>query len=144
MNVLVTGTFKVRLTHPPWMQRGTTMRFKFKSEHVLDGVIGTPTRPFTTPLTATILDRFLQAAQTAFFTVGAVTNYPTNTNEFYVDVSPTTVCDLQYFEIRWTAGYTPVAGPPALAIQSTRGFRVFQPAKPSKHYFYDTKTFGAH
>ena len=138
-----TGTFYLTITHPPLIQRGTTVRFKFKAAHVLDGAIGISGAPFSTPLTPTILDRYQQAALASYFSVGTVTNYPVGSNEYYADVQVQAVCELDWFEVKWAAGYTPVAGPPALEIQKVQSFRIYEPTRPSSHYFYDTKTFGA-
>ena len=137
------GTFQISLNQPVEIQRGTTMRFTFQAAHVKDGAIGTSTQPFTTPLALAILDRNRQAVLSAMFTVGPVTNYPAGSNQFYVDVTATSVCDLQFFEAKWTATYTPIGTLTALPIQSVRGFKVFQPAGPGRHYFFATNQFGA-
>ena len=138
-----TGVFAVQISHPPWIQRGSTIRFRLVVSHTTDGQIGTPARPFTTPLAATILDRYRQPVLAGYFTVGTVSSDPTNSNNFFVDVQVSPSCELEYFEIKWTATYTPVGSSTALPIQTSRGFKVYQPTKPGKHYFYSTKTFGA-
>ena len=133
------GTFQKAVTHSPWVQRGTTMRFQFAATHILDGAITS----WTTGPTAAILDRYRLPALASYFTVGTVTANPVGSNLFYADVQIATLTELDYFEIKWSGTYTPKAGAPALLVQSVRGFRVFQPAKSGKHFFYDTKTFGA-
>jgi hypothetical protein len=137
-----TGTFQMKCGHPPYVQRGTTIRFRFSVQHVKDGAIGTPSQPFTQALAAAILDRYRQPALTGYFTLGTVSADPNNSNAFYVDVAISASVELEYFEIKWTATYTPVGSSTALPIQQVHGFRITQPAKPSKHYFYATNQFG--
>ena len=134
------GTFQKAITHSPYVQRGTTTRFMFAASHILDGAITT----YTTGPTASILDRYRLPALASYFTVGTVAANPSGSNQFYADVQIAAACELEYFEIKWVATYTPkAAGSSALTLQSSRGFRVFQPGKGSRHYFYDTSTFGA-
>lgn len=137
-----TGVYIITITHPPMIQRGSTIRFRFRIKHIDDGVINTLAQ-FTTPLAASMIDRYRQPALAGYFTVGAVSVDPSFGNCFYSDVLVMPQCELDFFEIRWTGAYTPNAGPPAKTFTTQRGFRVIQPAQPGKHFFVRTDQYGA-
>jgi len=135
-----TGRFKLEIKHPPLIQLGSTIRFYFKASDVTDGPIST----FSTALAAVILDRYGYQAVSSYFTYGNVTADPSGSNLFYIDVQINPICEVNWFEIQWSGAYQPQDGTGPWPFQTQRGFRVFAPTSPSRHYLMATDQFGAH
>jgi len=135
-----TGVFKIWLSAPPWAEAGSTTRFTFTAIHVKDGLIGGSATPYASGPTAAILDGSGNTVTTGI-TLGTVTADPTQSGNYYIDVTfASTVANGDY-EIQWTATYTPILGPPALTLYARRAIRLQKTTAPSKFFFKDTSKF---
>jgi len=132
-----TGTFRIKMLTPPWIERGTTARFKFYAEHTIDGAITT----YTTALAASVLDANGNQVLVSYATVGTVTADQGSMGQYYVDITANTIMPAGVYVIQWTGAYTPKAGGPALPMQFRRNFRVQVTAAPSKYFLKQTGHF---
>jgi hypothetical protein len=129
-----TGVFKVSMIQPTWLERGATARVYFHARHVKDGAITS----WTSGPTIAILDQFGNVVLATYATAGTVTADPSQSGQYYSDVTVNTIAPEGDYIVQWTGTYTPAGGSAALPLQFRRAFRVKVTKGSSKIFFKRT------